>query len=103
MHALPGCSSPRQSYAGQHCAGAAPNTWNGRAADGVAGVGGNTRAHDGKTSWLQVAQRIAVSRVVPWLKFIDALAPGTLIGFETVNEPDIGSADASAAQVRRRL
>ena len=32
MHALPGCSTPFQSYAGIECADEAPNFWSGQAA-----------------------------------------------------------------------
>lgn len=98
MHAVAGCSSPQQSYAGQRCEPAAPNTWSGLAQAGVSGGHANTRAQDGKT-WLQIAQTIVISRVVPWINFIDRYAPNTIVAFETVNEPSF-SGDASWAQVR---
>lgn len=99
MHALPGCSSPHQSYAGMWCDPVAPNTWGGAAHDGVSGGHTNRRADDGKT-WMDVARKIALERVVPWIKFMEGYAPGAIIGYELVNEPDIASSDASADAVR---
>lgn len=99
MHALPGCSSPHQSYAGIYCEAGAPNYWNGHASDGISGGTKVQRAADGK-SWSDVGRKIALERVVPWLKFIDAIAPGAILAYELVNEPDIGSGDASESQVR---
>lgn len=99
MHALPGCSSPRQSYAGVHCQAEAPNTWNGQAHDGISGGHTVHRADDGKT-WTDVYRKLALERVVPWIKYMNRLAPGTIIGYEVVNEPDIASSDASLEQVR---
>lgn len=48
----------------------------------------------------QVAQKIAMERVVPYLEFMATRAPGTIIAFEPINEPDLQHGDASAAQVR---
>ena len=96
MHALPGCSSPPQSYAGIRCEALlvdlllrvvnimllllllllllleahAPNLWNGEAHDGISGGHTVTRADDGK-SWADVAWKITLERVVPWLKFME--------------------------------
>jgi len=86
MHANPGCSSPHQSHAGIMCDEQLPNLWAGLAQDGVCGHPVH-RAKDGKT-WTDVARKIALERVVPWIKFIEGIAPGTIIGFEPVNEPD---------------
>lgn len=86
MHANPGCSSPHQSHAGIMCDEQLPNLWAGLAQDGVCGHPVH-RAKDGKT-WRDVARKIALERVVPWIKFIEGIAPGTIIGFEPVNEPD---------------
>lgn len=80
MHALPGCSSPRQSYAGIYCQEAVPNYWNGRASDGISGGTRVQRANDGKT-WSDVGRKIALERVVPWIKFINKLAPGAIIAY----------------------
>eukprot|EP00936_MAST-01D_sp_MAST-1D-sp1_P001577 g1577.t1 len=78
----------------------APNTWNGAARDGVSGGHANLRSKTDPKTWMEVAKTIALNRVVPWIKHIDKFAPGTVIGFETVNEPDIGNTDASTDQVR---
>lgn len=99
MHALPGCSSPHQSYAGVWCEPKAPNTWNGEAHDGISGGHEVGRADDGKT-WSDVSWKIALERVVPWIKFVEGLAPGAIAGYELVNEPDIASADATVIEVR---
>jgi len=99
MHALPGCSSPHQSYAGVHCEPHAPNTWNGQAHDGISGGHKVRRADDGKT-WTDVAKKIALERVVPWIKFVNKMAPGAIMGYELVNEPDIASSDATLQEVR---
>lgn len=99
MHALPGCSSPHQSYAGIFCEAAAPNYWNGHASDGISGGTSVQRAKDGKT-WRDVGRKIALERAVPWIEFINRIAPGAVIAYELVNEPDIGSSDASQSQVR---
>jgi hypothetical protein len=99
MHALPGCSSPRQSYAGIFCQDSAPNYWNGHASDGISGGTRVQRSSDGKT-WSDVGRKIALERVVPWIKFINKIAPGAITAYELVNEPDIASSDASQPQVR---
>lgn len=99
MHALPGCSSPRQSYAGIYCESSAPNTWAGEAHAGISPGHRVQRADDGK-SWSDVARKIALERVVPWIKFIEEHTPGAIIGYELVNEPDLQSRDATAGAVR---
>jgi hypothetical protein len=99
MHALPGCSSPRNTYAGIHCEDSAPNYWNGQAHDGISGGHPVNRVDDGKT-WSDVGRKIALERVVPWIAFVNSLAPGAVVAYELVNEPDIGSSDASEDQVR---
>eukprot|EP00475_Leptophrys_vorax_P037302 TRINITY_DN640_c0_g2_i1.p1 TRINITY_DN640_c0_g2~~TRINITY_DN640_c0_g2_i1.p1 ORF type:complete len:600 (+),score=134.55 TRINITY_DN640_c0_g2_i1:75-1874(+) len=99
VHAQSGCSSPRQSYAGIICQASGPNTWNGKAEDGISGGHTTTRARDGKT-WLEVARKILVQRIVPYVDFINQLAPGAVLGIEPVNEPDIMCNDASTDQVR---
>jgi aryl-phospho-beta-D-glucosidase BglC (GH1 family) len=99
MHAAPGCTSPQQSYAGILCESHAPNGWNGKAEDGVSGGHTNTRAKDGKT-WMELHKKLVFERVLPWIKFIDGHAPGTVVGYETVNEPDISNSDAKKSQVR---
>eukprot|EP01062_Namystynia_karyoxenos_P027666 TRINITY_DN21176_c0_g2_i1.p1 TRINITY_DN21176_c0_g2~~TRINITY_DN21176_c0_g2_i1.p1 ORF type:complete len:734 (+),score=156.93 TRINITY_DN21176_c0_g2_i1:93-2204(+) len=100
MHALPGCSSPHQSYAGVHCEAQAPNTWNGKAADGISGGYSVTRSKQDSKTWTQYYHKLVYERVVPWMQWMDKRAPGTLIGFETINEPDLQSSDASGAEVR---
>ena len=44
------------------------------------------RAKDGKT-WMALAKKVAIERVVPWLKWMDgpSRAPGTLVGYELVD------------------
>uniref|UniRef100_A0A7S0FAG4 glucan 1,3-beta-glucosidase n=1 Tax=Pyrodinium bahamense TaxID=73915 RepID=A0A7S0FAG4_9DINO len=86
MHANAGCSSPKQSHAGILCERGPSNLWAGLASDGICG-NAVKRAKDGKT-WTDVAWKIALERVVPWIKFIDGIAPGTIVAFEPVNEPD---------------
>lgn len=104
MHALPGCSTPFQSYAGIQCAAAAPNFWGGLAEEGVSnpagGVHTNTRAKDGKT-WAEVYRKIALERVVPYIEFINDIMPGAVVAYEMINEPDLLQHDASAQAVRR--
>ena len=63
MHALPGCSSPYQSYAGIECGAKAPNFWGGLAEEGISQAEGDdrhptTRAKDGKT-WADVYEKLA--------------------------------------------
>eukprot|EP00927_Polykrikos_kofoidii_P085901 TRINITY_DN9469_c0_g1_i1.p1 TRINITY_DN9469_c0_g1~~TRINITY_DN9469_c0_g1_i1.p1 ORF type:complete len:637 (-),score=76.04 TRINITY_DN9469_c0_g1_i1:75-1889(-) len=99
MHALPGCSTAHNSYAGIFCEAAAPNFWNGLASDGISGGTRVHRAADGK-SWSDVGRKIAIERVVPWIKFINNIAPGAIIAYELVNEPDLQQSDASESQVR---
>lgn len=101
LHAVPGCSSPHNSYAGIKCEPSAPNTWGGKAEDGISGGHSTNRARDGKT-WIDVYKRLVVERVLPWIAWINdaSRAPGTIVGFEMINEPDINYADASDDQVR---
>mmetsp|Transcript_136784 Transcript_136784/g.354778 ORF Transcript_136784/g.354778 Transcript_136784/m.354778 type:complete len:576 (-) Transcript_136784:77-1804(-) len=103
MHALPGCSTPFQSYAGIQCDDAAPNFWGGLAEEGVSKPGGgvhpNTRAKDGKT-WADVYRKIALERVVPYVEFINEILPGAVVAYEMMNEPDLLYHDASAEAVR---
>lgn len=99
MHALPGCSSPHQSYAGINCEESAPNYWNGRASDGISGGHRVQRSDDGKT-WSDIGWKIALERVVPWIAFVNEIAPGAIVAYELVNEPDLMATDASEHQVR---
>jgi len=103
MHALPGCSTPFQSYAGIECAATAPNFWKGLAEEGVSNPNGvshtNTRAKDGKT-WADVYRKMALERVVPYINFINEIMPGAVMAYEMLNEPDLLQHDASAQAVR---
>ena len=103
MHALPGCSSPYQSYAGIECGATAPNFWGGLAEEGIAkpdgGVHTNTRAKDGKT-WADVYEKLAKERVMPYIEFINGLMPGAVEAYEMMNEPDLLQWDATAEAVR---
>jgi len=103
MHALPGCSTPFQSYAGIECAPEAPNFWEGLAEDGISNAGGDpyptTREKDGKT-WADVYWKIALDRVVPYIKFINDQMPGAIMAYEVINEPDLLQHDAKQQAVR---
>jgi len=103
MHALPGCSTPYQSYAGIQCDATAPNFWGGLAEEGVSKPGGgvhpNTRAKDGKT-WADVYRKIALERVVPYVEFINKILPNAIVAYEMMNEPDLLHHDASTEGVR---
>lgn len=104
MHALPGCSTPFQSYAGIECDAKAPNFWAGLAEEGISSPGGGlhstTRAKDGKT-WADVYRKIALERVVPYINFINSLMPGAIVAYEMMNEPDLLQYDASAEAIRK--
>ena len=103
MHALPGCSTPHQSYAGIECAPTSPNFWAGLAEEGISNPAGDvhntTRAKDGKT-WAEVYEKIALERVVPYIEFINSLLPGAVVAYEMMNEPDLLQSDASAEAIR---
>ncbi|CAJ1410694.1 unnamed protein product [Effrenium voratum] len=103
MHALPGCSTPHQSYAGIECAPKAPNFWAGLAEQGISNPNGpnhtTTRSKDGKT-WADVYHKLAVERVVPYIDFINSILPGAVVAYEMMNEPDLLQHDATAAAVR---
>jgi len=103
MHALPGCSTPYQSYAGIECAPRSPNFWAGLAEEGISipggGVHNTTRAKDGKT-WAKVYEKIALERVVPYIEFINSLLPDAVVAYEMMNEPDLLQYDASAEAIR---
>jgi len=100
MHALPGCSTPHQSYAGMDCEDKAPNFWAGAAADGVSGGHRVQRDSSDPKTWAQIYGRITLERVVPWIKFIEEEMPGAILGYELLNEPDLNAGDASADEVR---
>lgn len=103
MHALPGCSTPHQSYAGIECAPTSPNFWAGLAEEGISNPAGDvhstTRAKDGKT-WAEVYEKIALERVVPYIEFINSLLPDAVVAYEMMNEPDLLQSDASAEAIR---